>query len=119
MASSGQLSERALDIARIVSSVAQEIGATASQVALAWTLANPAVTAPVMGARTLAQADDNLGALGVQLSEEQRARLDAASAPEPVFPGRFVARPLVQKLIFGGASVTRGTSKHMAGGLWK
>jgi aryl-alcohol dehydrogenase-like predicted oxidoreductase len=111
MASSGQLSERALDIARVVGSVAQEIGATASQVALAWTLANPAVTAPVMGARTLVQADDNLGALGLELSDEQRAWLDAASAPEPIFPGRFVARPLVQQLIFGGASVTKQTAR--------
>ncbi|MDC3960548.1 aldo/keto reductase [Polyangium jinanense] len=107
MASSGQLSSRALGIADVVRSVAQEIRATASQVALAWTLSNPAVTAPVMGARTLAQAEDNLGALGVVLSDEQRARLDAASAPEPIFPARFVARPLVQQLIFGGSNVAR------------
>ncbi|MDC3985410.1 aldo/keto reductase [Polyangium jinanense] len=107
MASSGQLSSRALGIADVVRSVAQEIRATASQVALAWTLSNPAVTAPVMGARTLAQAEDNLGALGVVLSDEQRARLDAASAPEPIFPARFVRRPLVQQLIFGGSNVAR------------
>jgi aryl-alcohol dehydrogenase-like predicted oxidoreductase len=107
VASSGQINDRALDIADLVRSVAQEIGATASQVALAWTLSNPAVTAPMMGARTLAQAEDNLGALDVALSDEQRARLDAASAPEPIFPARFVGRPLVQQLIFGGSSVTR------------
>ncbi|MDI3285584.1 aldo/keto reductase [Polyangium sp. 15x6] len=107
MASAGQLSDRALGIADVVRSVAQEIGATASQVALAWTLSNPVVTAPVMGARTLAQAEDNLGALGVVLSDEQRARLDAASAPEPIFPARFIARPLVQQLIFGGSNVAR------------
>jgi aryl-alcohol dehydrogenase-like predicted oxidoreductase len=107
MASSGQLNERALDIADVVSAVAQEIRATPSQVALAWTLSNPAVTAPVMGARTIAQAEDNLGALGVVLSNEQHARLDAVSAPEPIFPDRFVGRPLVQQLIFGGAKVAR------------
>ena len=107
MASSGQLSDRALGIADVVRSVAQEIGATASQVALAWTLSNPAVTAPVIGARTLTQAKDNLGALGVVLSDEQRARLEAASVPEPIFPARFVGRPLVQQLIFGGSNVTR------------
>jgi aryl-alcohol dehydrogenase-like predicted oxidoreductase len=107
VASSGQINDRALDIADVVRSVAQEIGATASQVALAWTLSNPAVTAPMMGARTLAQAEDNLGALDVALSDEHRARLDEASAPEPIFPARFVGRPLVQHLIFGGANVTR------------
>jgi aryl-alcohol dehydrogenase-like predicted oxidoreductase len=107
MASAGQLSERALTIAGVVRSVAREIGRTPSQVALAWALSNPAVAAPVMGARTLAQAQDNLGALAVVLSEEQRERLNAASAPAPIFPGRFVARPLVQQLIFGGTQVAR------------
>lgn len=78
---------------------------TPSQVALAWTLTNPAVTAPVMGARTLAQAQDNLGALDVTLSVEHLSRLNAASAPEPVFPGKFLARPAVQQLMFGGAAL--------------
>ncbi|MBM0107811.1 aldo/keto reductase [Steroidobacter sp. S1-65] len=109
MASSGQLSEHALKIADEVGAVAKEIGATASQVALAWALSNPAVTAPVMGARTIAQAEDNLGALNVSLSNEQRARLDEVSAVEPIFPARFVDRPLVQQLIFGGANVARRT----------
>jgi diketogulonate reductase-like aldo/keto reductase len=106
-----------LSIADVVRSVAQEIGATASQVALAWTLANPAVTAPVMGARTLAQAEDNLGALRVVLSDEQRARLDAASALEPIFPERFIERPLAQHLMFGGSSVARRNSTQMLKGV--
>lgn len=66
-------------------------------VALAWTLLNPAVTAPVIDARTLAQAQDNLCALDVEL--------DAASRPVPIFPQRLVARPLVRQLVFGGAAV--------------
>lgn len=107
IASSGQLTERALRIADVVRSVAQEIGATPSQIALAWTLANSAITAPLMGARTIAQAEDNLGALDVSFSDEQRARLDEVSALEPIFPARFVDRPLVQQLIFGGAKVAR------------
>ena len=37
------------------------------------------------------------------------ARLDTASAPEPIFPQRFVERPLVQQLIFGGSNVARRT----------
>lgn len=117
VASTGQLSHRALSIADVVRSVAQEIGATASQVALAWTLSNPAVTAPVMGARTLAQAEDNLGALRVVLSDEQRARLDAASALEPIFPERFIGRPLAQHLMFGGSSVARRNSTQILKGV--
>ncbi|HEY0683035.1 MAG TPA: aldo/keto reductase [Steroidobacter sp.] len=107
IASSGQLSERTLRIADVVREMAQETGATPSQIALAWTLSNPAVTAPVMGARTIAQAEDNLGALSVSLSDEQRARLNEVSAIDPIFPARFVDRPLVQQLIFGGAKVAR------------
>ncbi|MEX3776616.1 aldo/keto reductase [Pseudomonas sp. MYb118] len=101
ISSSGHLNERSLHIASVVASIAAQTGATPSQVALAWTLLNPAVVAPVMGARTLAQAQDNLGALRLQLSAEHIALLDDASAPEPIFPGRFVSRPMVQQLIFG------------------
>jgi aryl-alcohol dehydrogenase-like predicted oxidoreductase len=105
IASSGHLNERSIAIADEVRAVAGELGATPSQIALAWTLANPAVVSPVIGARTLAQAKDNLGALDVVLSPEQFDRLNGASAPAPIFPHRFVGRPMVQQLIFGGASV--------------
>lgn len=107
IASSGHLTERALQIADTVRSLAEEIHATPSQVALAWTLANPSVTSPVMGARTVAQAEDNLGALDVSLSDEHRDRLDRASVPEPIFPSRFMDRPMVQQLVFGGLSIER------------
>jgi len=60
-----------------------------------------------MGARTLAQAKDNLGALGIALSPEQVDRLNRASAQDPIFPVRFMGRPMVQQLIFGGATVVR------------
>ncbi|WP_296947813.1 aldo/keto reductase [uncultured Massilia sp.] len=107
IASSGLLNDTSLAIAREASAVAGETGATAAQVALAWTLLNPAVTAPVIGARTLAQALDNLGALDVVLGDDHVARLDAASRPAPIFPQRFVGQPMVQQLIFGGAEVAR------------
>ncbi|MEP9355829.1 aldo/keto reductase [Xanthobacter sp. KR7-65] len=107
IASSGHLTERSIAIAQEVRSVAEDIGSTPSQIALAWTLANPAVVSPIMGARTLAQAEENLGALDVTLSPEQLDRLNRVSEPDPIFPARFVERPLVQQLIFGGASVAR------------
>jgi aryl-alcohol dehydrogenase-like predicted oxidoreductase len=107
VAQSGHMNARSIGIADVVRDVAWEIGASPSQVALAWTLANPAVTSPVIGARTVAQAEDNLGALDVVLGVEHLERLDAASRPEPIFPARFVERPMVQQLIFGGASVAR------------
>ena len=107
IASSGHLNERALGIAEVVRAVAEETGRSPSQVALAWVLTHPAVAAPIIGARTLAQAEDNIGALSLELSAEQRERLDAASRPEPIFPERFMGRPMAQQLVFGGADVAR------------
>ncbi len=105
IASTGHLTERALGIADVVGEIAAETGASRSQVALAWTLRHPAVVSPIMGARTLAQAEDNLDALDVALNDEHLARLDEASAPAPIFPGRFTDRPMVQQLISGGATI--------------
>ncbi|PCD02795.1 aldo/keto reductase [Sphingomonas spermidinifaciens] len=101
IASSGHLNASALTIADSVKAVADELGATPSQVAIAWTLLNPAVTGPIIGARTIEQAEDNLAALDIVLTDEQRERLDAASAVDPIFPHRFVSRPMVRQLMFG------------------
>ncbi len=62
-------------------SLCDEIGAGPADVGLAWLLANPAVTAPIIGPRTLDQLDSTLKALDVQLSPEIMQRLDA------IFPG--------------------------------
>lgn len=107
IASSGYLNEQALSIADVVGEIADELGATRSQVALAWTLQHPAVVSPVMGARTLAQAEDNLGALNVVFTETQLARLNQASAVAPIFPENFIGRPMAQQLIFGLHGVGR------------
>ena len=105
----GALTERGLDIADVVKAVAGETGHTPSQVALAWTLTNPAVASPLVGARTVAQLEDNLGALEVTFSDEQRSRLEAASAIELGFPHDFLNRPLTRNVMFGGLKIpTRG-----------
>ena len=70
----------------MVKDIAAELDTTPSRVALAWTLLNPAVTAPIVGARSLTQLEDNLGALDVQLAPAQQARLDEVSAIELGFP---------------------------------
>jgi aryl-alcohol dehydrogenase-like predicted oxidoreductase len=66
-----------------VQAVAAERGATMAQVALAWLADRPRVTSVILGARTLEQLQDNLGAAGLHLSAEETARLDAASDPAP------------------------------------
>ncbi|HKE16962.1 MAG TPA: aldo/keto reductase, partial [Kofleriaceae bacterium] len=73
--------------------------------AIAWTLLEPSVTAPILGARTLAQLEDNMGALDVRLSDEQRARLDQASRIELGFPHDFLALPLTRAVIRGDVRI--------------
>jgi aryl-alcohol dehydrogenase-like predicted oxidoreductase len=86
------VAERNLAIAETVASVAGSLGRSASQVALAWVVGQPGVTAPIFGARTLEQLEDNLGAADLVLPEEARKRLDEASALELVYPYDFHAR---------------------------
>ncbi|KPC49597.1 aldo/keto reductase [Amantichitinum ursilacus] len=103
IASTGHMSAHALAIADVVVQVARELAVTPSQVALAWTFQHDAVVAPVMGARTLAQAEENFAALAIELSDAHLARLQQASMPAPIFPQRFIERPMAQQLISGGA----------------
>ena len=80
------LNERALGIAAEVMSLADEIGATPTQVAIAWLRKGPANVVPLVGARTLAQWQDNLGCLDVELDEAAMQRLNEVSAIAPGFP---------------------------------
>lgn len=72
---------RTWEIIDAVDAVAQETGASASQVSLAWLSDRPAVTSVILGARTVEQLEDNLGAADLDLTDAQRARLDEASTP--------------------------------------
>lgn len=100
----GRLNERALGIADVVKVLAKEMGKTPSQVAVAWTLLNPAVTSTIVGARSLAQLEDNLGALDVSFTAEQVARLEAASRIEMGFPHDMITSELTAGM-FGGVKV--------------
>ncbi|QWC86990.1 aldo/keto reductase [Nocardioidaceae bacterium] len=75
--------QRTWDVVDAVQAVAEETGASMAQVALAWLADRPAVTSVILGARTVEQLEDNLGAASLHLSEEHTARLDAASDPQP------------------------------------
>ncbi len=59
--------------------VAEEVGATANQVVLAWMMQSDPVVIPVIGATTPEQLTDIIGTLAVHLSDEQMTRLNAAS----------------------------------------
>jgi aryl-alcohol dehydrogenase-like predicted oxidoreductase len=72
--------------------IAEETGKTAAQVALRWLLQKPGVTAPIIGARTMAHFDDNMGAVGWELTPEQMERLDTVSAKPLPYPYNYLSR---------------------------
>ncbi|GMA66227.1 aldo/keto reductase (plasmid) [Alicyclobacillus fastidiosus] len=69
-----------------LSEVAKEAEKTPAQTAINWLLQRQAVTAPIIGARTMQQLENNLGASGWALSPKQVARLDAASRMPVTYP---------------------------------
>ncbi len=100
------LSERNLAIADTVRNVAQQLGRSSAQVALAWLLQRPGCgVMPIVGARTLAQFEDNLGALSLRLSDAQLQQLDVASAVSLGFPHDFMRLAVPRNNIFGGTQV--------------
>jgi aryl-alcohol dehydrogenase-like predicted oxidoreductase len=72
------------DVVERVVEVAAERGVPPAQVALAWLLAKPAVTAPIVGATRVAHLEDALAAEQLTLSDEEIARLEEPYAPHPV-----------------------------------
>ncbi|WP_404476561.1 aldo/keto reductase [Novosphingobium sp. BL-52-GroH] len=116
LAASGSVNARTTAIADEVKAVADEIGATSAQVAIAWTLEHSAVVSPLIGARTMRQFDDNLGALGISLEPAHITRLEAASQVEKGFPHDFLATPFIRHALAGGTTVLpRRTAQAITG----
>ncbi|MNK95568.1 putative oxidoreductase YdbC [compost metagenome] len=74
------LNPRGLRILTALDDMAGKHGASASQVALAWLIARPGITAPIVSATSVAQLKEVLAAAQVRLSADDVAQLDAASA---------------------------------------
>jgi aryl-alcohol dehydrogenase-like predicted oxidoreductase len=92
--------ERNNAIAQLVVDIAQECGKTPAQVALNWLLRQRGVTSPILGARTVQQLEDNLGAADFVLDSALLERLNEASAAErDPFPHNFTLNPGVNKNI--------------------
>lgn len=83
------LDDRAHAVVGAVGEVAEEAGRTLPQVALNWVLHREGITAPIVGARTPEQLEDNLGAVGWRLDGDQARRLDEASRVEHGYPYDF------------------------------
>jgi aryl-alcohol dehydrogenase-like predicted oxidoreductase len=78
--------EHLFKVLEAIDAVAAETGRTVPQIALAWLLQRPTVSSVVIGARNEQQLRDNLGAVGWNLTREQVAKLDTASAVTPIYP---------------------------------
>jgi aryl-alcohol dehydrogenase-like predicted oxidoreductase len=73
--------ERIFDVVEQLDPIAQAKGCTLAQLALAWCAQQPGVTSPIIGPRTMEQLEDNLGALTVTITDDDRATIDQIAPP--------------------------------------
>jgi aryl-alcohol dehydrogenase-like predicted oxidoreductase len=76
------LDSRSLTILQELEKIGSETGMPPSQICLAWLMANPAITSPIIGASKLEQLEENVGALGHSLPAEVLARINEVSKPD-------------------------------------
>lgn len=84
--------EQTWDIIDALVDVAEQTGRSPAQVALRWLMQRPGVTAPIIGARTLEQLEDNLAAAGEPLAAEHMDRLTAVSERPLPYPFGLLRR---------------------------
>jgi aryl-alcohol dehydrogenase-like predicted oxidoreductase len=99
-----EVDERKTTIAETVTSIAQELGRSPAQVALAWLLRRPyrVPVIPIVGARELSQVQDNLACVELHLGGDHLRRLDEVSGIELGFPHDFFTKDMVKGFAFGG-----------------
>lgn len=95
----GRTSESSLRVAREVDAIADQLGATSAQVAIAWVRSRGYRYIPIVGARKVEQIEDCLGSVDVALDDEQLRRLDEVSGVEMGFPHDFLAMDGVRDLV--------------------
>jgi aryl-alcohol dehydrogenase-like predicted oxidoreductase len=100
------------DIIDVLVDIANEREVPPAQVALAWLSGRPGVTSVILGARTEAQLVENLKAADLRLSEEERARLDAVSAPPLLYPYWHQANTAADRLSAADLSLLGPYLKH-------
>jgi aryl-alcohol dehydrogenase-like predicted oxidoreductase len=82
--------QRNWDVLETAREIAQAHEATVAQIALAWLRAQPIVSSVILGIRTLPQLEENLPAAELELSAQERGRLDHVSAPPERYPYRLI-----------------------------
>ena len=99
---SNRRDENSVRITREVMAIAERMGVQPGQVALQWTRQQGFDCIPIVGATRLDQLNENLGMTGLVLPQEDIDRLNAASAIELGFPGKFFREEGVRQNNFGG-----------------
>jgi aryl-alcohol dehydrogenase-like predicted oxidoreductase len=94
--------QSATRIISAVKAVSEQVGRSMAQVALAWLRHQAVPVIPIIGARKLAQLQDNLGNLDLKLSAEQLKSLSGASQIELGFPRSLSEREMVRGIRYGG-----------------
>ncbi len=97
----GRTSGKAIEIAKTVDAIADELGVTSAQVATAWVSAQGYRLIPIVGARKVEQIVDTIKSVEVKLSEEQLGRLGEVSKIDPGFPNSFLTNERILNVVFG------------------
>ena len=97
------LNEQTFALVDELEKIAKTHDTTVARVALAWLVAQPGVTSTILGARTLAQLEDNLKALEVTLTADDLALLDQKTKPTLGFPANMA--PMFPAIHNGGTTV--------------
>ncbi len=100
-----RLTERNIAIAETVIAIAKEGGYKPAQVALRWLVDKPEINSVIIGARKLSQLQENLDCLKIELSADQRQKLDQVSEIQLGFPHDFINRPTIVELVTGGTTI--------------
>jgi aryl-alcohol dehydrogenase-like predicted oxidoreductase len=99
----GALNDKTYDLLEEMARIAKDLGTTVARVALSWVQSRPGVASTIIGARTLAQLEDNLAALDVRLEATHMEKLDALSKPALNFPADFIANGA--PILHGGTTI--------------
>jgi aryl-alcohol dehydrogenase-like predicted oxidoreductase len=97
------LNDKAYALIDVLETIAKAHDSTVARIALAWVRSRPGVTSTIIGARRMAQLEDNIKALDVRLSAGEVARLDELTQPTFGFPQNM--EPMFPAIHHGGATV--------------
>jgi aryl-alcohol dehydrogenase-like predicted oxidoreductase len=93
--------ERNFRVIDAAEAIAAERGATVAQVAIAWLIGVDGVAAPIIGPRTMEHLEDLLGAADLDLTGDERARLEAHAPPPELYPYRMLSEQVGLDVVTG------------------